>query len=144
MNQFLERYPGTVGIADDIVVSGRTEKEHDDNLHNLMTKAQDYGLVLNSEKCAIKKPSIEFFGMVYTKNGVNPDPKKVGDIKGLDSPKSKQELQEFFGMVTYMLPFILDFSENTADLRALLKTDVDYMWMSSYKKAFNSFNPEFL
>ena len=88
MDQFLERCPGTVGIADDIVVFGRTEKEHEDNLHNLMTKAQDYGLVLNSEKCGIKTPSIEFFSMVYTKNGVNPDPTNVEDIKGLDPPKS--------------------------------------------------------
>ena len=137
MDQFLERCPGTVGIADDIVVFGRTEKEHDNNLHNLMTKAQDYGLVLNSEKCAIKTPGIEFFGMVYTKNGVNPDPKKVEDIKGLDPPRSKRELQEFLGMVTYMSPFIPDLSENTADLRALLKTDVDYMWTSLHDKAFN-------
>ena len=90
MDQFLKRCPGTVGIAGDIVVFRRTEKEHD-NLHNSMTK--DYGVVLNSEKCAkkcaIKMPSIKFFGMVYTKNGVNPDPKKVEDIKGLDPPKSK-------------------------------------------------------
>ena len=42
MDQFLERCPCTVGIADNIVVFGRTEKEHNDNLHNLMTKAQDY------------------------------------------------------------------------------------------------------
>ena len=82
MDQSLERCPGTVGIADDIIMFRRTEKEHDNNLHNLMTKVQDCGLVLDSEKCAIKTPAIEFFGMVYTKNNVNPDPKKVEDIKG--------------------------------------------------------------
>ena len=56
MNQFLEGCPGTVGIADNIELFGRTKKEHDKNLHTLMMKAQDYRLVLNSEKCAIKTP----------------------------------------------------------------------------------------
>ena len=73
--------------------------------------------------------------MMYTKNICNPDPKKVEDIKGLNPPKLKRELQEFLGMVTYMLPFILDLSENTADLQTLLKTNVDYMWTSSHEKA---------
>ena len=58
MDQFLKPCHGTMGIANDIVVFGQTEKEHDDNLHNLMTKALDYGLVLNSEKCVIKTPGI--------------------------------------------------------------------------------------
>ena len=40
----LERCPGTMGIADDVAVFGKYEKEHDANLHNLMKIAQKEGL----------------------------------------------------------------------------------------------------
>ena len=50
----LEKYPGTIGIADDVIVYGKDEEEHDRNLHNLMKVAKTNGLVFNSKKCYIK------------------------------------------------------------------------------------------
>ena len=35
MDHILERCPGTMGIADDVAVSGKDEEEYDANLHNL-------------------------------------------------------------------------------------------------------------
>ena len=40
MDFILEKWPGTVGIADNIPVNWTTEEEHDSNLHNLMLVAQ--------------------------------------------------------------------------------------------------------
>ena len=40
MDQIIERCPGVVGIADD-VVTGATEKEHDENLINLFEVAKE-------------------------------------------------------------------------------------------------------
>ena len=59
MDMILERCPGTIGIADDVVVFG--------NLINLMKVAEEEGLVFNSSKCAIKQEKIVFFGMVFGK-----------------------------------------------------------------------------
>ena len=53
LDLILEKCPGTLGIADDIAVYGKTKTEHDKHLHNLMKVARDNGLVFNSEKCAI-------------------------------------------------------------------------------------------
>ena len=41
--------PGTLGIADDVAVFGRTEIEHDANLHNVMIVSREHGLVFNSK-----------------------------------------------------------------------------------------------
>ena len=65
MDQILEICPGTVGIADDVAVFGKTEDEHDANLHNLMRVASESGLMFNSEKCRIKQNQINFFGHIY-------------------------------------------------------------------------------
>ena len=51
MDQILERCEGVIGIADDIVVHGKDDKEHDRLLHNLMRVTREHGLVFNREKC---------------------------------------------------------------------------------------------
>ena len=137
MDQILERCPGTIGIADDIAVYGKTEQEHDRHLHNLMQVAAKNGLVFNSQKCAVKTPQITFFGMVYDQHGVQPDPSKVEAIKCMAPPQTKTELQEFIGMVTYLSPFIPRLSDHTADLRALLKKDAEFVWTASHQQAYN-------
>ena len=95
MDMILESCPGTLGIADDVAVFGRSEAEHDANLHNLMRVSREHGLVFNSKKCTIKTPQISFFGTIYDEKGVYPDPKKVEDIKMLPTPESATQLQEF-------------------------------------------------
>ena len=40
-----------IGIADDIVVHGKDDEEHDRRLHNLMQVAREHGLIFNREKC---------------------------------------------------------------------------------------------
>lgn len=137
MDQFLERCPGTIGIADDIVVYGSTEQELDQNLLTLMNEAEKFGLMFNSDKCAIKTPQISFFGMMYDKHGAYPDPNKVRCIQTMDPPKDKTEVQEFLGMVNYLAPFIPALSDKTADLRELLKGNT-FEWNPSYQQSFQN------
>ena len=110
MDQILEGLEGIVSIADDVIVHGRTEEEHDARMTKLMDVANDEGLMFNSEKTAVKAPQITFFGTVYDKEGAHPDPKKVEAIQQLKPPESKQQLQEFLGMATYLSPFIENLS----------------------------------
>ena len=137
MDEILADCPGTLGISDDTVVYGKSEEEHDKNLHNIMKKARDHGLVFNFEKCQIKCKEISFFGMIYSASGVRPDPKKCEDIKNLPTPKNVTELQQFLGMVQYMSPFIPKLADNTAALRNLTKKDSEFDWNDSHEKAFN-------
>ena len=46
-----------------------------------MKVARDHGLVLNKKKCEVNSYSIKFFGCVYDKHRVHPDPSKVSAIK---------------------------------------------------------------
>ena len=61
IDQIVEQCPGVIGIADDMLVYGQTEEEHDRNLLNLMEVAKKSGLLFNSQKCGIKLPEIKFF-----------------------------------------------------------------------------------
>ena len=62
MDAILEDCPGAVCIADDIVIFGKSEAEHDRNLCNFMTVAAKNGLQLNSEKCSVKTPKSASLG----------------------------------------------------------------------------------
>ena len=136
MDQILEECPGTMGIADDVAVFGKTEEEHDANLHHLFRVAEKQGLTFNSQKCAIKQPSIKFYGITYDRNGAHPDPDKVADIKRMATPTNQKELQQFLGVVTYMSPFMPKLSSATEPLRGLLKKDAEFHWSASHDEAF--------
>ena len=82
-----------------MAVFEQTEQEHDKHLHQLMETAEKHGLVFNSKKCFIKQKQISLYGMIFSGEGIQPDPKKVSDIHNMPTPTSKRELQEFLGPV---------------------------------------------
>ena len=142
VDRILEKCPGAYGIADDIVICGETEKQHDKNLLHFMKVAAENGLTLNSKKCHIKQNEICFFGNIYTKEGIKPDPTKVNDIQKMPEPKNVTELQQFLGCVTYLSRFIPNFSDKTAILRELLKKESEFIWETHHKEAFENLKQE--
>jgi hypothetical protein len=50
IDETYEGLNGVVAIVDDILVYGRTKKEHDDNLHAMLQRSREKGVKLNQEK----------------------------------------------------------------------------------------------
>lgn len=136
MDQILEGLHSVISIADDIVVCGANEEEHDRNLINLMERAVETGLVFNSDKCTIKQKSISFFGNLYTDDGISPDPAKVDDIQKMPTPQNKDDLHHFMGMLNYLSPYIPKFADKAHSLRGLLKSESQWVWDTDYQKCF--------
>lgn len=72
---------GVLNISDDILICGKTQKEHDICLAACLQRLRERNLTLNESKCQFNKTRIEFFGHVFSADGVSPDPKKVVAIK---------------------------------------------------------------
>ena len=56
---------GVAGIADDMIIAGKDEMEHDRNFLAFMEKCMENNLTLNSEKIQLKQtqvPSMDTFG----------------------------------------------------------------------------------
>ena len=127
----MKRYEGSkgvLGVADDINVHSKGNEQHDINLHAAMERTRESNLSLNFEKIEVKKDSIKFFGNIYTKGGVKPDPDKVAAIADLRPPETKSELKTVLGMVNYLQQFIPKLSEHTAPLRAIEKKGTEFYW----------------
>ena len=73
---------------------------------------------------------------MYTSQGIMPDPKKVQMIKQMQAPSTKQELQSFIGMITYLSQFLPSMSDLTTPFRKLLKRHVLFQWTDSHEEAF--------
>ena len=55
------------------------------------------GLCLSSKKLELCCDRVSFFGAVYSRDGVEPDPKKIQGIEEMTPPETKQQLQSFLG-----------------------------------------------
>ena len=136
MDEILEDLPGVVGITDDVCVHGKDEEEHDRNLKALMDREKETGLVFNSDKCTIRQPEISFFGNIYSKDGIRPDPAKVHDIQNMPVPQDKEDLQRFHGMMKYFATFIPNFSEESQPLTYLVKKNVPFEMSEDHLHCF--------
>ena len=127
MDRILEQCPGVIGIHDDVIMYGYTREDHDANLINFLNVCQMEGLCLSSKKLELRCDRVSFFGAIYSREGIQPDPKKIQGIEEMTAPETKQQLQSFLGMVTYMGNFIPNLSHHTEPLRQLLKKDITFL-----------------
>ena len=94
------------------------------------------GLCLSSKKLELRHDRVSFFRAIYSREGVEPDQKKVQGIEEMTAPETKQQLQSFLGMVTYMGNFIPHLSHHMEPLRQLLKKDVTFYWDDQLTRSF--------
>lgn len=134
----IEGVEGAVNISDDIAVFGVDQPSHDKAFEEVLTRLQNAGLTVNLEKCEFRKSRIEFFGLVFSRDGVSPDPKKVADLHAATEPKNPSEVRSFLGMAQFSARFIRDYATITEPLRALTRQNTDWTWGAKELKAFNA------
>ena len=98
MSIVLQGCGGVVCYLDDILVTGPTRKEHIQNLRQVLSRLQKFGLRLNAYKCKFFQTSVEYLGHFVTPNGISPTQERV---KGVIEAKNKSELKSFLGMITF-------------------------------------------
>ena len=84
----LEGLEGIQQIQDDVIVHGQG-REHDDRLEKLLARLQQYGFTLRKEKCEFGVQQVLWFGHIFSKEGMSPDPEKVNHIRNWPPPKDK-------------------------------------------------------
>ncbi|EYC07815.1 hypothetical protein Y032_0068g142 [Ancylostoma ceylanicum] len=136
MNKMVAGLRGVATYLDDILVCGRTEQEHTENLLALFGRIPEYGFTVRLEKCSFAKAEIRYLGFIVDKNGRRPNPEKIDAIKGMVEPKNVSHLRAFVGMITYYAAFMPTMKDLRGPLDALLKKDVKWEWTSKQQLAF--------
>ena len=128
---------GVTGIADDMVIAGRDEMEHDRNFLAFMEKCMSNKLTLNSEKIQFKQSQVSFYGHCWSKHGISPDQKKIEALNHMEFPPDKETMRSFLGMINYLNRYSALNAHLAAPLSVLTHQAVDY---KSGKVHFENFN----
>merc|ERR1711888_546832 len=87
LRRVLEGLEGVLQIQDDIVVHGKGAV-HDERLRKVLGRLQEHGFTLREEKCKFGQEEILWFGHVFSRAGMSPDPDKIRYIKEWPVPQS--------------------------------------------------------
>ena len=77
---------------DDIIVLGKSFKNHMKNLEQVFLRLRQANLKLNPKKCNLFKRQVNYLGHVVSDSGVSMDPEKVSAITNWPVPKDKSEV----------------------------------------------------
>ena len=136
VSQVVSDCRGSLNIADDLIVHGINDAEHDANLFAVLSRLQERGLTLNLEKCYFRLPSIQFYGLQLSALGVEPTAEKVRAITDAPQPKTASELRSFLGTVGFNSRFIPDLSTTAEPLRAITQKGAEFRWGKQQEAAF--------
>ena len=76
--------PGVTGIADNMIIYGRNDQEHDKHLVNFLEVCRKNTLTLNPDKMQFRLPQVSFFGHQWSARGLSPDPKRIVAVKHME------------------------------------------------------------
>ena len=137
LTQALEGLDGVICVADDIVVVGASQEEHDERLHALLKRCSTTGIKLNKAKVVIDCREFVFLGHIINASGIKPDPAKVRAIVDMPTPEDITDLRRFCGLVQFLSKFIPGLSELAAPLRALTHKGIEWDWAAAQQKSFD-------
>ena len=103
---------------DDILITGTTAAEHDNNLEEVLKRLQKHGVHLKQEKCSFFKESVKYLGHRISADGVHTTKEKTQAVSEAPEPRKVKELRSFLGLLNYYLKFIPNL--NLASLLYLL------------------------
>ena len=135
--------PGVTGIADDMVIFGRNEEEHDRNLILFLETTRKNGLVLNKKKLQFKEEEVSFFGHRWNSTGISPDPKKTESILKMQFPPDKETMHSFLGLVNFLNRYTPKLAELCSPLRKLILKDSHYSPGDPEHAPFDAIKAEF-
>ena len=129
MDQILEGVVGINGILEDMIITGKDDKEHLDNLEKVLKRLQANGLRANHEKCEFLEIEITYCGREVDRYGLH----KTQELVPQD-----QQLRSFLGLVNYYHKFLPNLATTLNPLNGLLEQGKRWKWTTECEEAFHS------
>nr|VZI21710.1 unnamed protein product [Spirometra erinaceieuropaei] len=131
-------YPHSCLIyLDDVIVFGRTARQHNANLAAVLSALRDAGLRLNPQKCKFLCQKVTFLGREVSPHGIQASQEKVEAVRSWPTPKTPTEVRGFIGLASYYRRFILHFAELARPLHRLTEKGRPFSWTDDCQQAFD-------
>ena len=136
LNVIFLSVPGVIGIADYMIIFGKTDQEHDGNLLNFLKVCRKNNLTRNPDKMQFKLPKVSFFGHSWSDKGLSADPKKIKAVKRMELPQNVQTMRSFLGLINYLNQFSPRLAELSDPLREICRQKVEFQLTEACKITF--------
>ena len=136
MENILRGIPFVQVRIDDILVAGRSKKEHLDSLRQVLQRLKDAGARLKRKKCVFLASEVVYLGLKIDGMGVHPVPEKLKAIEEMPRPADVKQLQAYLGMLQYYARFLPNLSSVLAPLHTLLQKEVSWEWKPEQEQAW--------
>uniref|UniRef100_A0A5S6QBK2 RNA-directed DNA polymerase n=1 Tax=Trichuris muris TaxID=70415 RepID=A0A5S6QBK2_TRIMR len=138
MDTLLANVSGVVPYFDDVLIVASSTEELANILREVFTRFRRVGIRLKREKCVFASECVNFLGYRIDAEGVHPADDKVEAIHNAPSPKNKQELQAFLGLLNFYHNFLEKKAEVAEPLHRLLDKDRVWKWTREHEQAFGN------
>ena len=134
----LQGAPMTAVFLDDVIVTGKTQVEYDNNLLEVLTRLSDVGLTLKESKCEFGMKEVQYLGYQVSSSGLEPQAERIQPVMDAPAPTCVSELKSYLGMLTYYNRFLPNVSTVLEPLHELLRTGVEWEWNTERDRAFKA------
>jgi len=123
MNQVLKPIlsKSIIVYFDDILVYIKSEEEHANHLHQVLSILAQEKLCGNLEKCHFFSSQVIFLGYAVLAQGIHVDESKIKAIREWTVPTLIQQVRSFHGLTSFYGRFLSDFSSIVAPMTEVLK-----------------------
>ena len=101
MENLLRDIPHVTVYLDDVLVTGKDDREHLAILDIVLDRLEQAGLRLRKSKCQFMQQSVEYLAHVIDAHGLHPTVNRVRAIQEARAPENVTELRSFLGLLTY-------------------------------------------
>ena len=136
-NMFCDLEFTSAYLDDILVISDGTFEDHMQKIQQVLDRLEKANFRANVRKCFFAKDSIEYLGYQISRQGIQPQPKKVEAIQKLKPPKNVRQLRHFLGMVNYYRDMWQRRSHVLAPLTKLVGKKTPFKWEAEQQKAFD-------
>jgi hypothetical protein len=126
-----------VYLDDSLITSNGKFEEHAAIMEQVLEILQKANFRANLRKCYCGGSKIDYLGYEITRDGIQPQTKKVEAILKLSTPKTKRQLGHLLGMINYYRDMWQKRSYMLAPLTGLVSPLVKYKWGEEQHKAFD-------
>ena len=92
MNTLFADLKGVLCLMDDVLVYGKNQIKHDEQLEAILKCIDASGMTLNTHKCEISKTQLKFLGHIIDQDGIRADPAKTDVVTQMPAPKNVTEV----------------------------------------------------
>ena len=104
----------------------------------MLCRLKEAGMTANEGKCDFAKDFVVYYGLLFSAEGVSPNPGKIQALVEMEEPEDVEALRSFLGTITWFTLFIPgDIASAAAPLRELYTKNSCWRWEEREREAWN-------